>query len=115
MHAARFSVKFHIFVQNENFEIAFPVSEKAFGIQCEAFAGSPRISHSENLTELSMPCFTNHSLGTKLVSLVPENPQKGLPAFFGVVVWRSGDSIHIPQVRHMLKHVANMTKSVETD
>ena len=43
-------------------------------------------------TLLSMPCFTNQSFGAKLVSLVPDNPQKGLPVLFGVVVLNDGES-----------------------
>jgi ornithine cyclodeaminase/alanine dehydrogenase-like protein (mu-crystallin family) len=39
---------------------------------------------------LLMPCFTKKSMGTKLVSLFPENEKKNLPALFGVMVLNDG-------------------------
>jgi len=39
---------------------------------------------------LSMPCFTDECFGAKLVSIVPQNPQRGLPALFGIVVLNDG-------------------------
>jgi len=41
-------------------------------------------------TLLSMPCFTDECFGAKLVSLVPENRQRGLPTLFGIVVLNDG-------------------------
>jgi len=41
-------------------------------------------------TLLSMPCFTDECFGAKLVSIVPQNPLRGLPALFGIVVLNDG-------------------------
>jgi len=41
-------------------------------------------------TLLLMPCFTKESMGTKLVSLYPENDKKGLPVLYGVMVLNDG-------------------------
>ncbi len=41
---------------------------------------------------LLMPCFTEKSMGTKLVSLFPENEKKDLPVLFGVMVLNDGET-----------------------
>lgn len=40
----------------------------------------------EGNTLLLMPCFTQSAFGTKLVSLFPDNPSKGVPVLTGLVV-----------------------------
>lgn len=41
---------------------------------------------------LLMPCFTEKSMGTKLVSLFPENEKKNVPVLFGVMVLNDGET-----------------------
>ncbi|MCD6517930.1 MAG: ornithine cyclodeaminase family protein [Candidatus Aminicenantes bacterium] len=41
---------------------------------------------------LLMPCFTKKSMGTKLVSLFPENERKNMPVLFGVMVLNDGET-----------------------
>jgi len=41
---------------------------------------------------LLMPCLTKESIATKLVSLFPDNPAKGLPVLMGVVVLNDGQT-----------------------
>ncbi|HZX11460.1 MAG TPA: ornithine cyclodeaminase family protein, partial [Acidobacteriota bacterium] len=43
-------------------------------------------------TLLLMPCFTKKSMGTKLVSLYPQNEKKDLPVLFGVMVLNDGNT-----------------------
>ncbi|MGM0465733.1 MAG: ornithine cyclodeaminase family protein [Acidobacteriota bacterium] len=43
-------------------------------------------------TLLLMPCFTKKSMGTKLVSLYPENEKKDLPVLFGIMVLNDGNT-----------------------
>lgn len=43
-------------------------------------------------TLLLMPCFTQKSLGTKLVSLYPENEEKDLPILFGIMILNDGET-----------------------
>lgn len=43
-------------------------------------------------TLLLMPCSAGDSLGTKLVSLFPDNPKKNLPVLFGTMVLNDGET-----------------------
>ncbi|MBS3818432.1 ornithine cyclodeaminase family protein [bacterium] len=43
-------------------------------------------------TLLLMPCFTEKSMGTKVVSLYPENAKKHIPVLFGVMVLSDGET-----------------------
>jgi len=43
-------------------------------------------------TLLLMPCFSQKNMGTKLVSLFPENEKKDFPVLFGVMVLNDGDT-----------------------
>ena len=45
----------------------------------------PTVEH-DNKTLLYMPCFTNSSLGTKMLTIFPENASMGLPAIDGLVL-----------------------------
>lgn len=49
------------------------------------------IDHQEN-TLLLMPCFSGEVFATKLVSLFPDNPAKGHPALYGMVILNDGRS-----------------------
>jgi len=43
-------------------------------------------------TLLLMPCFTRESMGTKLVSLYPQNAEKDIPVLYGVMVLNDGET-----------------------
>lgn len=45
----------------------------------------PTVEH-DNKTLLYMPCFTNSSLGTKMLTIFPENASMGLPSIDGLVL-----------------------------
>ena len=45
----------------------------------------PTIVH-DNVTILYMPCFTEKSLGTKMLTICPENSKLGLPSIDGLVI-----------------------------
>ena len=45
----------------------------------------PTIMH-DNVTILYMPCFTEKSLGTKMLTICPENSKLGLPSIDGLVI-----------------------------
>ncbi|MBD3413519.1 MAG: ornithine cyclodeaminase family protein [Candidatus Aminicenantes bacterium] len=49
------------------------------------------VDHRGN-TLLLMPCFTEKSMGTKLVSLFPENSEQDIPVLFGVMVLNDGET-----------------------
>ncbi|MFA8435267.1 MAG: ornithine cyclodeaminase family protein [Marinifilaceae bacterium] len=49
-------------------------------------------AHHRDNTLLLMPCFTDQFFGTKLVSVNPENPAKGLPSIYGTMVLNDGAS-----------------------
>ncbi|MFW6140379.1 MAG: ornithine cyclodeaminase family protein [Acidobacteriota bacterium] len=50
-----------------------------------------QVDYKDN-TLLLMPCFTKKSMGTKLVSLYPENEKKDIPVLFGVMILNDGES-----------------------
>jgi ornithine cyclodeaminase len=43
-------------------------------------------------TLLLMPCFARHCLGTKLVTLFPENTEKNVPVLYGLMILNSGET-----------------------
>lgn len=45
----------------------------------------PTVTH-EGQTLIYMPCFTKESLGTKMLTIFPENSKKGLPSIDGLVI-----------------------------
>ena len=45
----------------------------------------PTIIH-DNVTILYMPCFTENALGTKMLTICPENSKLGLPSIDGLVI-----------------------------
>lgn len=45
----------------------------------------PTVEH-ENKTLMYMPCYTNEIIGTKILSIFPENSKLGLPSIDGVVL-----------------------------
>lgn len=66
--------------------------EEAFRIHSAGNFEMPVRAHVDygNKTFLSMPCFTDKAFGAKLVSLVPENAEKGLPPTHGIVLLNDG-------------------------
>ncbi len=77
-----------------NYHELIDAVEQAFRIHESGNFKMPVRTHIDyqGKTLLSMPCFTNHNFGTKLVSLMPENPKKGLPVLFGIVVLNDGET-----------------------
>lgn len=49
-------------------------------------------AHQGDNTLLLMPCFTESSFGTKLVSVNPQNAQKGKPSIYGVMALNDGET-----------------------
>ncbi len=62
--------------------------EEAFRIQQNGNFSMPDRMHAayKDNTLLLMPCFTPSAMGTKLVSLFPENVKKGLPRLYGEMI-----------------------------
>jgi ornithine cyclodeaminase len=49
-------------------------------------------AHQGDNTLLLMPCFTESCFGTKLVSVNPQNAQKGKPSIYGVMALNDGET-----------------------
>ena len=49
-------------------------------------------AHQGDNTLLLMPCFTESCFGTKLVSVNPQNAQKGKPSIYGVMTLNDGET-----------------------
>lgn len=49
-------------------------------------------AHQGDNTLLLMPCFTESCFGTKLVSVNPQNSQKGKPSIYGVMTLNDGET-----------------------
>jgi len=45
----------------------------------------PVVEH-DNKTLMYMPCYTNSAIGTKILSIFPENAKLGLPSIDGVIL-----------------------------
>ncbi|MFM7718898.1 MAG: ornithine cyclodeaminase family protein, partial [Actinomycetota bacterium] len=58
----------------------------------EAFATAPlrSVSETERGTLIVMPAYTGRALGTKLVTLTPDNPERGLPYLHATYVLFDG-------------------------
>ncbi len=48
--------------------------------------------HQKNNTLLLMPCFTDQYFGTKLVSVFPDNAEKGKPVIYGNMILNKADT-----------------------
>lgn len=51
----------------------------------------PVVEH-ENKTMMYMPCYTKDVIGTKILSIVPENGKRGLPTIDGIVLLNDGET-----------------------
>lgn len=62
--------------------------EKAFSLFGQGAYDMPNRFSCENggVTSLYMPCYTEQVFGTKMLTLVPENRQRGLPSIDGVML-----------------------------
>lgn len=49
-------------------------------------------AENEGNTLLLMPCFTRDCFGTKVVSLFPQNPEKGIPVLNGIMVLNDAET-----------------------
>ncbi|MFO7891018.1 MAG: ornithine cyclodeaminase family protein [bacterium] len=68
--------------------------EEAFRIQQSGNFSMPDRMHAEykGNTLLLMPCFTTAAMGTKLVTLFPENVNKGLPRLYGEMILNNAET-----------------------
>lgn len=83
-----------IYLKDEHLEDAITCKElmdaieKAYAIEKTGAYSMPHRIHLNHLgnTLLYMPCFLDSVFGTKILSLFPDNPKKGLPAISGLVL-----------------------------
>ncbi len=68
--------------------------EKAYATYVSENFFMPHRVHIDNdkKTLLYMPCMTEHAIGTKYLTLFPENIAKGLPTIYGLMVLNDVDS-----------------------
>ena len=58
---------------------------RIFGADAYYMPPRPVIEH-ENKTLIYMPCFTEDIIGTKMLTIFPENAKLGLPSLYGLVI-----------------------------
>ena len=58
---------------------------RIFGADAYYMPPRPVIEH-ENKTLIYMPCFTEDIIGTKMLTIFPENAKLGLPSLDGLVI-----------------------------
>ena len=58
---------------------------RIFGADADYMPPRPVIEH-ENKTLIYMPCFTENVIGTKMLTIFPENAKLGLPSLDGLVI-----------------------------
>ena len=58
---------------------------RIFGADAYYMPPRPAIEH-ENKTLIYMPCFTEDIIGTKMLTIFPENAKLGLPSLDGLVI-----------------------------